>query len=276
MPQNKEGKHPLSYAWLLFALLLLAAVSCTVQGLRSKAVPGSVKTPTGNEALLSCPRSFEQMVNPTEVAKLLGGGWNIRTPLPTEGVYLPGALTPQPDSLEGLLPPNPYLDSGRCLLQTNAYISGAWTGWNKEELDQLGRLCGCALQSEDPTASIQIQLHLYVTSRGAEEAYRRQKGWYDDDDVIEAVSAQSIGDERALRYTPGTTKAPGTALTTQDAYSFLFRRRNVVVSLFLQYHSESFDAKGPPDPMLEYAAQIDQNIQAAAAAQATATSTPAP
>jgi len=71
----------------------------------------------------------------------------------------------------------------------------------------------------------------------------------------------SIGDERILTRIP--TIVNDQRLDNDD-YELLFRRRNIIARIELNYGSFYAPAKGPPEPLLEYAAQLDRDIEAAA------------
>jgi hypothetical protein len=115
-----------------------------------------------------------------------------------------------------------------------------------------------------------MRVDLYVAAPGAAEAYKREADTMKPDYLRENVEPEdqqlfaSIGDERIL--TRVLTIVNDQQLDNDD-YEILYRRRNIIARIELTYGSFSHPGKGPPDPLLEYAAQLDRNIEAAAAQQ---------
>ncbi len=71
----------------------------------------------------------------------------------------------------------------------------------------------------------------------------------------------SIGDQRVLTR---ILEIVNDQKVDSDTYELLFRRRNVIARIELSYGFFPNPGKGPPDPLLEYASQLDRNIEAAA------------
>jgi hypothetical protein len=112
-----------------------------------------------------------------------------------------------------------------------------------------------------------MRVDLYVAAPGAAEAYKREADTMKPDYLRENVEPEnrqllaSIGDEQIL--TRALTVVNDQRLDNDD-YELLFRRHNVIARIELSYGSFSAPGKGPPEPLLEYAAELDRNIEAAA------------
>jgi len=215
-----------------------------------------MRTPDGTEVSLSCPPSLVDVADPTKLAEALRN-FDIRTPEPPEGLIPPGALFP-PGSLGTVLPPDPNTGQpvGSCSPKPNESVGEPFSGFfaSQSQLEQMGRLCGCSF---DGFEGYDIRIDMYEATPGAKEAYRREaRTIYPQLDPLSIDEA--IGEERTLRRSPDE----------YDRYILLFRRRNVIARLELSYYRESSpDGKGPREPVLEYAAQLDRNIEAAAGKQ---------
>ena len=150
------------------------------------------------------------------------------------------------------------------------------------QLYQMGRVCGGETYfggSGDPW-TMSVQLHLYETTPGAGEAYRREAtqmlGSGGDPEIrqcredaegrLEAAADRdlllAVGDERELTTNVGLIDHE---CSGDDEYVLLFRRRNVIARLELSNNLPTSEVS--PDPVLEYAAQLDRNIEAAAQQQ---------
>ncbi len=243
--------------WMMLVAVALGAVSCT----SGSSIPGNLarnlRTPQGDEASLTCPPSLEQVADPTKLAEALGN-MNIRTPGPPAGLVPADAWTP-PGSLGALLPVDPNLkDPGICELNTNGYVGEPGYGFfaTEEELEQMGRLCGCERWPDPP--AFHVRIDLYESTAGAREGLRREASTIYPQIAplnIDNELVQRVGQERTLRGTPDD----------YDRYILLFRRRNVVARLELSYYSKSSpEGQGPVEPLLYYAEQLDRNIEAAA------------
>lgn len=256
-----------------FAISLVAGIAliaCDKPPHLPEDVATTIHTPEGNEGRVTCPPSFEEALGPTKVAE----GLDIieretRVPSQEELGVPPDAFVP-PGSLCTLFPPDPV--SGEpidfCPALTNADLAGGSTEW-EEHYDQTGRLCGISvsLHGADYPWQMNVDLELYATTPGAREAFRSKAGQGDanDDSVLaDQDLLLSLGDERRLHRIEGYMDGE---LIDQDIYILQFRRRNIVAELSLAYIGASPTDKGPPEPVLEYAAQLDRNIEAAAGEQ---------
>jgi hypothetical protein len=282
---------------VLVALLggLFWAACDTTQPL-SQETAERVQTPTGDElSRLSCPEGLSTHVGLAEylnAQQRVEEAWKatataLRSSIPTSGadpspfatqIVLPPELyevTPAPaapGSLGSLLAPDPV--SGRSVpeytLNTNDVVGSPGYGYyaSAQQLDQMGRLCGLYTSLNEFTHGpsedwvMHVYLDLYATTAGAEEAFQRwarSLGGSSDVDVADCRSLKGVGEERELRL------AKATAQYRYDTYHLLFRRRNVVLLLTLNYGEPT--ARGPVDLVAEYAAQLDRNIEAAAEEQ---------
>lgn len=149
-------------------------------------------------------------------------------------------------------------------------------GASEVQLDGMGRRCGVTAESN--VLGYQMRLDYYATTPGAIEAYRREADTMRDDELKDIDSSDrelftSIGDRQELRMTTGTMNGQ----PFMETYDVLFQRRNLVARVELQYWGTIDSSSKPPvassagggplTPLLQYAAQLDQNIQAAAAQQ---------
>ena len=133
---------------------------------------------------------------------------------------------------------------------------------SEEQLVQMGRLCGVTA-----SGGMSMRVDLYLATAGAAEAYKREAETMRPGRLTERVEPQdrqmldSIGDERTLTR---IIEIVNDQKIDSDHYELLFRRRNIIARIKLSYGFFPFPGKGPPEPLLEYAAQLDRNIQAAA------------
>jgi hypothetical protein len=133
---------------------------------------------------------------------------------------------------------------------------------SEEQLIQMGRLCGVTA-----SAGMSMRVDLYLATPGAAEAYKREAETIVDSSTGEAVELQdnhllaSIGDSRLLRR---VVTIVNDQRIDNDDYELLFVRRNVVARIRLSYGFYWNPGKGSPEPLLEYAAELDKNIEAAA------------
>jgi len=247
--------------------------------------------PRGDELEFECPEgSSTPGIEEVEVfAELMEAMKS--TPAPGEMPYanVESALselprpTAEPGTLATLLPPDPFADSAipRSSVNTNEGVGcpgcGYWT--NEYELNLMGRLCG--LKSDiggwaPPVSSgdtiyldvgtVYIELDYYATTPGAIEAFQRETSGNalqgDSVDSGDNESLHSLGDDRSLTlsvpHSGGTQSEP-------NAYELLFRRRNIIARMHGAYFSGA--SEEGPDAILEYAAQLDRNIEAAAQQQ---------
>jgi hypothetical protein len=225
-------------------------------------VARTLKTPDGSEVKLVCPPSLAD--DPVKMATAMAG-FNIHTP---SSIY--PALTAAPpipaNALNSVIPRESSAGSVDCCsTETNkdfgAPFGGAFA--SEEQLIQMGRLCG--IRADSPAVTMRVDL--YTATAGAEEAYRREADTMMASSTGEGVEPQnsqllaSIGDKRLLRRI--LTIVNGQRIDN-DGYELLFARRNVIARMRLSYGSFWAPAKGPPEPLLQYAAQLDGNIEAAA------------
>lgn len=246
---------------LLFCIALVAVACSSAR---------SLKTPDGSEVNVVCPPSLTD-ADPDKLAT----AWANRSFL-------------TPDALSTLRPPE-ATNSLRTLIPVDSPDGPVWCcsessnrsfgspegggglfgfGAGEEQLNQMGRLCGGIADSQN--GGLRMRVDLYVAAPGAAEAYKREADTMKPDYLRENVEPEdqqlfaSIGDERIL--TRVLTIVNDQQLDNDD-YEILYRRRNIIARIELTYGSFSHPGKGPPDPLLEYAAQLDRNIEAAAAQQ---------
>jgi hypothetical protein len=114
-----------------------------------------------------------------------------------------------------------------------------------------------------------------LATPGAKEAYRREADTMLEHELKDISSPDrelflSIGERQELRKTTGTINGQ----PFEETYDVLFQRRNVVARVELKYVGTidlsskppvvSSAGSGPLTPLLEYAAQLDRNIEATA------------
>lgn len=229
-------------------------------------------TPEGNEVSFQCPSEAVTYGMDTLLKEFEESYRSTRTPgeelsFPDLSDSPPAPV--QPGTLAILLPPDPL--TGRLVpsytLNTNASVGCAGCGYwaNEFALDQMGRLCGLStsLGASSISASgddiiisqLFLQLDYYRTTPGAEEAFQRQVE-EEFDEKVEDVTLD-VGDERQLFASTYEFASSGGSTT----YSLLMRRRNIIVRL------SDWDGEEQTGAVLEYAAQLDRNIEAAAQQQ---------
>ncbi len=252
----------------LIAWLCLVCAACG--GSRSPLpddVARTLKTPDGSEAKIVCPPSISELLKTADPGKVATAeaGFNIKTAVPPEGLFPPGALTPVPNSLKSLVPaqsPTGRIDC--CSEETNEDFGAQFGGGfaSEVQLNQMGRLCGLTA-----SRGMSMRVDLYEATAGASEAYKLEAKTMKESSTGEAEEPQdgqlfnSIGDQRLLKR---ILTIENDQRLDNDDYELLFVRRNVVARIRLSYGSFAAPGKGPPDPLLQYAAQLDQNIEAAA------------
>jgi hypothetical protein len=258
-----------SLATLLFLTALSGLAAACIDFERSPlpdSLAQSLKTPDGSEVDIVCPPSISDLLETADPAALSTAlaEFNIRTPVPPEGLFPPGALTPAPNTLYNLVPPESPFGPVHCCIEGSNESFGTpfggggifGFGATQEQLEQMGRLCGVLA-----SGAMEMRVDLYATAPGAMEAYRREAQTMSPDDLRENVKPEdevllaSIGDERALTHV--FTVVNGQRLD-KDEYDLLFRRRNIIARIELGYAGQ-----GPPEPLLGYAAQVDRNVEAA-------------
>ena len=221
-------------------------------------VAASLRTPEGNEVSLTCPPSLTD-ADPDKLATAMAQ-FNIHTPSSLDAVE---TLVPPeaPNSLRTLIPrESPEGPVDCCGSSTNSDFGAPFGGGgmfgfgaSEEQLIQMGRLCGIFAGSGP---ALEMRVDLYVATPGAKEAYRREaRSIYPQLDPLPID--EMVGDERTLRRSPDQ----------YEWYILLFRRGNVIARLELSYRELSPDGRGSPEPLLQYAAQLDRNIEAAAQQQ---------
>jgi hypothetical protein len=238
----------------------------------------SLKTPDGTEVNVVCPSSLAD-ADPDNLAT----AWANRSFLTADAL---STLRPPEaaNSLKTLIPVDSPDGSVWCCSDRDNASFGSPEGGgglfgfgaSEEQLDEMGRLCGEIANSQE--GALRMRVDLYVAVPGAREAFKREAdkmaadGFYHEEIKLDDESLLlSIGDERAfMRYSHYEGEKP--RRLDIDDYELLFRRRNIIARLQLSYLDTSlgFPAytttpqKGPPEPLLEYAAQLDRNIGAAA------------
>jgi len=247
---------------LLPLLVCVSLISFACSSARSP-LPDSVarklKTPDGSEVNVVCPPSLTD-VDPDKLATA-----------DAERFFLtPGAvstlLPPEaPNSLSTLIPLQASTGPIDCCGGERNEDFGARFGGgfaSEEQLVQIGRLCGVTA-----SGGMSMRVDLYATSPGAAEAYKREAATMMDSPTGEGVEQQddellaSIGDSRLLRRIPTIVNDQR---IDNDDYELLFKRRNIVARMRLSYGFYWNPGKGEPTPLLEYASQLDRNIEAAA------------
>ena len=219
----------------------------------------SLKTSDGSEVNVVCPPSVKD-IHPGQLATVDAN----------RGFLTPGALStllpPEaPNSLGVVIPRASPTGPINCCDEENNRDFGARFGGgfaSEEQLIQMGRLCGVRARG-----GMEMRVDLYAATPGAAEAYKREAETMRASTTGEAVEPQddqllsSIGDKRLLRRVLFIENEQ--RLDTDD-YELLFIRRNVIARIRLSYGWPPALGKGPPDPLVEYAAQLDRNIEAAA------------
>jgi hypothetical protein len=252
-----------------------------------------LQTPAGDELLgLSCPEGISTDVGLEEFVRVqqqVEEAWKatataLHSDIPTSPanpfpfatqIALPPELyeaTPAPapaGSLASLLTPDPV--SGRSVpeytLNSNALVGSPGYGYHasEQQLDQMGRLCGLYTSLNEFTHGpsegwvMHVYLDFFATSPGANEAFRRwSKDLKGSGDVglADPTSLERVGEERKLRLSEATAKY------SYDTYDLLFRRRNIVFLIRLNY-GESTEGR-PVELVVEYAAELDRNIESLA------------
>jgi hypothetical protein len=247
---------------LLLACLWLTATACDSRGPLPANVAAPLKTPDGSEVNIVCPPSLTD-ADPTKLATAMAQ-FNIHTPSSADSL---ATIRPPEaaNSLSTLIPrESPAGPVNCCDTETNKDFGAPFGGGfaSEEQLIQMGRLCGVRARG-----GMSMRVDLYAATAGATEAYKREADTMRPRDVREDVEPEdqqllaSVGDERKL--TRFVWIVNGQKLDVDD-YELLFRRRNVVARLRLTYGSFYAPGKGPPEPLLEYAAQLDRNIEAVA------------
>jgi hypothetical protein len=260
---------------------LLPLLVCVSLFLVACVTARSLRTPDGTEVNVVCPPSLAD-ADPGKLATVWADG-SFLTPGVLSTLVPPEAS----NSLWTLMPVDSPDGSVWCCTDRDNASFGSPEGGgglfgfgaSEEQLDEMGRLCGGIANSQE--GALRMRVDLYAATPGAAEAYKREAdtmapdGFYheniepDDEGVL-----SSIGDERVfMRYVQYEGEKP--RRLDIDDYELLFRRRNIVARLQLSYLDASlgFPAytstpqKGPPEPLLEYATQLDQNIEAPAVAQ---------
>lgn len=159
-----------------------------------------------------------------------------------------------PDLMAGplgtLFPRDPDSAPPDCLLSDEAGNFGPF-GSEFEEYERLGWVCSCdGAGHEAGRGSFSVHIDLYHTTAGAHEAYAREAV-----DVQDPRNKEVKGLDEALLADLGDERVIKQKFYAGDVI-LLMRRRNVVASMRLTQEA-SVD-------LLEYAAQLDENIQAAA------------
>ena len=264
--------------FLLFPLLACLWLAVACDGNRQplpESLARTLKTPDGSEVAIACVPSVLDDVDPVALATAMVG-FNIHTPssIDTAATRVATLMPPEAaNSLRTLVPVDSPDGSVWCCSDRNNASFGDPQGGGglfgfgagEEQLDQMGRLCGGIANSEE--GALRMRVDLYVATPGATEAYKREAevmrpGYLREDLELENQGLLfSIGDERKL--TRILTKVNDEYVDT-DLYELIFRRRNIIARIELSYGSFSAPGKGPPELLLEYAAQLDRNIEAAA------------
>jgi hypothetical protein len=256
--QAEEATTEMRLLPLLVCMSLLSVACSTGRSLR---------TPDGTEVNVVCPPSLTD-ADPDRLATI----WADRSFL-TPGV-LSTLVPPEPsNSLWTLVPADSPNGPVWCCSESGNQSFGSpggggglfGFGAGEEQLNQMGRLCGGIANSQK--GALRMRVDLYVAAPGAAEAYKREADTMKPDYLRENVEPEnrqllaSIGDEQIL--TRALTVVNDQRLDNDD-YELLFRRHNVIARIELSYGSFSAPGKGPPEPLLEYAAELDRNIEAAA------------
>jgi hypothetical protein len=275
---------------LVSGCLIALAVACDRPAPLSQDTARAIRTPVGNELNVSCPPSLEDLVGPTKIAQIMG---SLPTQIPSwaELGISPDDLIP-PGSLCALLPGVP--DSSEpivfCPLYDNTGAGGMVPVVDEDLLDQMGRVCGTYLTVDGPLhAKMDIRVDVYVSSAGSEEAYRRAEsamrslkepsdrmkkcveGVTGEFQALIDAQAGRIGDERDWRIA-SSWEGPLESghCSGSHYYTLVFRRHNLYVELSLNYvRPAPLGIDHSPQPLLDYATQLDTNIEAAASEQAT-------
>jgi hypothetical protein len=230
-------------------------------------VAGPLRTPDGSEVELACPPSLAD-ADPEALATALAE-YMIHTPTSPDAIK---TLVPPepPNSLRTVIPlESPVGPVDCCGGETNKDLGAPFGGGfaAEEQLIKMGRLCGV---TADSVPALTMRVDLYTATAGAAYAYAREAEMMRPGDTRENVEPEnkellmSIGGERKL--TRFVWIMNGQRLDVDD-YELLFRRSNVVARIRLTYGSLYTSGGGPPEPLLEYAAQLDRNIEAAAQEQ---------
>jgi len=265
-------------ALLLLTFLCLALTACETRTSLPEDLAKELQTPEGNEVAFACPKSVREDFGTEELFKWVAEAMS--TPAQAGGGITPGPISlpdfsdlppapVSPDSLASLLPPDP--GSGKPVsmytLNLNSYVGSPGSGYweSEDQLDKMGRLCGLSTSLGELNISasgnditirqVYLEIDYYEITPGAREAFRREL----KDDFGEKVEDVSVdvGDERQLLASSYESPSSGESTT----YSLLMRRRNIIVRLW------GWDGEGETDAVLEYAAQLDQNIEATAQQQ---------
>jgi hypothetical protein len=173
-----------------------------------------------------------------------------------------------PGSLGTLLPMDPVLNKvpAYCSLDSNDVVGAPDYGFfaPENELERLGRICGCSYGHYE---ALYVRIDIYQEADGAHEAFAQEASYLDEPpnkevEEVDKSQLSDIGNERKLKQTFYSVNGQQ---RKHDAV-LLMRRSNIIARM-------DFTPEQPVDLLLEYAAQLDRNIQAAAAAN---TATPPP
>lgn len=166
-------------------------------------------------------------------------------------------------SLGALLPANPIsgIAPATCPLLSNSVVGAYDYGFfaSESELERLGRICGCEYGNYE---SLDVRIDLYHATDGAHEAFAQEAKYVKEppNEEVEGVNKEQlshIGNERIIKQTFYSINGQERKF---DAV-LLMRRANIIARMELT-------PEQPVDVLLEYAAQLDKNIEAAAAANA--------
>jgi hypothetical protein len=252
---------------------------------------------TGDELELKCPPTLLEAVEPTRLAEEMD-----KLQIPT---YVPGpeelGLTPEAftgaGTLCSLLPPDPMTGEllDYCSPEPNEQLGVQFGGGFalEAQLVEMGRLCGATVGGYG-RGNVHVRLDKYKAVAGANEAFRREAvvitpttdlpPWPLTNEQRAAVEAnrkceqdandrmqsnidhellESIGEDRELQVSVGTMNDQ----CWIEQYAMLIRRRNIVARMDFALDFGSPGQASLVPSMLEYAAQLDRNIEAAAAQQ---------
>jgi hypothetical protein len=147
-----------------------------------------------------------------------------------------------------------------CSLKSNSVVGAPDYGFFavESELERLGRICGCSYGSY---GSLYVRIDMYRATDGAHEAFAQEAGYLGEPpnkEVKEVDKDQlsDIGNERTIKQTFYSINGQ----ERKHNVVLLMRQSNIIARMDLT-------PEQPVDVLLEYAAQLDQNIQAAAAAE---------
>lgn len=161
-------------------------------------------------------------------------------------------------SLGTLLPADPR--SGElpkyCSLKSNDVVGAPDYGFFalKDELERLGRVCGC---DDGRYGSFHVRIDQYLTTSGAHEAFGKEAGELrarrvEEVEGVDEAQLGDIGDERIVKQTFYSVNGQ----VRENNRVLLMRRRNIIARMETPIKDV--------EVLLEYAAQLDKNIQAAA------------